>query len=192
MPSVSSAEAFTLPTGCIASKKRQSTPQSVQLVPHNSPGGPSLMVPIPFAVAAPPPGVHIMPSLQPELPIGRSQHLKCHQSAAQRFPLYLLGALPAKKGNQPPKASNLSLTILRGPVPDGPNSFCSGCAAPWGTHNALTSTRTPYWKISTLEMPSVSSAEAFTLSIGCIASKKRQSCPQSVQLVPHNSPRARP
>ena len=68
----------------IASKKRQSTPQSVIS------GGPSLMVPNPFAVAAPPLGVHIMPSLQPELPIGRSQHLKCHQLAAQRFSLYLL------------------------------------------------------------------------------------------------------
>ena len=154
--------------------------------------GPSLMVPIPFARAVPPPGVHIMPSLQPELPIGRSQHLKCHQSAAQRFPLYLLGALPAKKGNQPPKASNLSLTALRVPVPDGPNSFCSGCAAPWGTHNALPSTRTPHWQISTLEMPSVRGAKAFTLPTGCIASKKRQSTPQSVKLVPHSSKSARP
>ena len=54
--------------------------------------GPSPMVPIPFALAAAPPGVHVMPSLQPELPIGRSQHFKCHQSAAQRFSLYLLGA----------------------------------------------------------------------------------------------------
>ena len=45
-------------------------------------------------------------------------------------------------------------------------AFCSGCAAPWGAHNALTSTRTPHWQISTLEMPSVSSAEVFTLPTG--------------------------
>ena len=55
--------------------KRQSCPSQFS-------EGPSPMVPIPFAVAAPPPGVHIMPSLQPKLLIGRSQHLKCHQSAA--------------------------------------------------------------------------------------------------------------
>ena len=39
------------------------------------------MVPIPFALAVAPPGVHIMPSPQRELPISRSQHVKCHQSA---------------------------------------------------------------------------------------------------------------
>ena len=45
----------------------------------------SPMDPIPFAVAAAPPGVHILPSLQPGLPISRSQPFKCHQSALQRF-----------------------------------------------------------------------------------------------------------
>ena len=41
------------------------------------------MDPIPLAVAAAPPGVHIMPSLQPRLPISRLRRLECHQSAAQ-------------------------------------------------------------------------------------------------------------
>ena len=79
------------------------------------------------------------------------------------FLLAMHPALQAKKGNQPPKASNLSLTVLRRPIPDGPNSFCSGCGAPWGTHNALTSTRTPHWQISTLEMPSVSRFSLYLL-----------------------------
>ena len=62
--------------------------------------------PIPFAVAAAPSGVHIMPSLQPRLRIGRSQRLKCHHSAVQRFSPYLSDALQAnerKKGNEPPE-----------------------------------------------------------------------------------------
>ena len=66
-----------------------------------------------------------MPSLQPELPISRSQHFKCHQSAVQGISLYQLDALQAKKGNKPPKALNLSLRAIRMPVPNGPNSFCS-------------------------------------------------------------------
>ena len=82
------------------------------------------------------------------------------------FFLAMLGALQAKKGNKPAKVSNLSLTVLLRPVPHGPNSFCSGCGAPWGTHNALTTARTPHWQISTLQMPSVSSAEVFTLRTG--------------------------
>ena len=36
------------------------------------------------------------------------------------------------------QASDWSLSVLRLPVANGPNSFCSGCDAPWGTHNALT------------------------------------------------------
>ena len=102
------------------------------------------MVPIPFAVAVAPPEVYIMPLLQLELPTSSSQHFKCHQLAVQGFSLYHRDALLAKKGNEPPKASNLSLTILRVPVPNGPDSFCSGYGAPWGTHNALASTRTPH------------------------------------------------
>ena len=104
---------------------------------------PSPMVPIPFAVAAVPPGVHIMPSLQSGLPISTSQPFKCHQSAVQRFSPYQLDALQAKKGNEPPMRHS-SLTVPRVPVPNGSNSFCSGSGAPWGTHNALTSTRTPH------------------------------------------------
>ena len=98
------------------------------------------MLPNPFVLAAPPPGVHIMPSFQIELPISRAQHFKCPQSAVQGLSLYPLDALQAKEGNKPPKESNLSLTILQVPVPNGPNSFFSGCGAPSGTHNALTST----------------------------------------------------
>ena len=53
----------------------------------------SPMDPIPLAVAASPPMVHIMPSLQPKLPSGKAQRFKCHQSAAQRFSPYLPHAL---------------------------------------------------------------------------------------------------
>ena len=78
-----------------------------------------------------------MPSLQPELPISRAQHVKCHPSAVHGFSLYQLAPLQAKKGNKPPKASNLSLRALRVPVSNGPNSFCSGCGAPWGVQNGM-------------------------------------------------------
>ena len=71
-------------------QKKAINPPKRPTCPSQFSEGPSPMVPIPFAVAAAAPGVHIMPSLQPELPIGRSQHFKCHQSAAQRFSLYLL------------------------------------------------------------------------------------------------------
>ena len=100
---------------------------------------PSPMVPIPFAVAVAPPMVHIMPSLHLERHISTSKNFKCLWSVVQGFSLYQLNALQAKKGNEPAKASNLSPTVLRVPVPNGPKSFCSGCGAPRGTHNALTS-----------------------------------------------------
>ena len=42
-----------------------------------------------------------------------------------------------KKGTEPPKTSNLSLTVPRVPVSNGPDSFCSGCGAPWGVQNGV-------------------------------------------------------
>ena len=96
------------------------------------------MVPIPFAVAAAPRGVHIAPSFKCEVPVGKSQHVKCHWLAVLGFSIYHLDAVRAKNGNKPTKASNLSLTILRVPLPNGTDFFCSGCGAPWGTNTALT------------------------------------------------------
>ena len=84
-----------------------------------------------------------MPSLQPELPISRSQHFKCPQSALQGFSLYPLIHCKQKKAKKTPKASNLSLTVLRVHVPNGPDSFCSGGGAPWGTHNIHTHNNHP-------------------------------------------------
>ena len=104
---------------------------------------PSPMVPIPCAMAAASHGVHIMPALQHGLPISRSEPLKCHQSAVQRFSPYQLDALQAKKGNEPPKRRTCPSQFSKS-VPNGPDSFCSGCGAPWGGHNALTSTRPPH------------------------------------------------
>ena len=82
---------------------------------------------IPLAVAAAPPGVHRMPSLEPKLPSGTAQRFKCHQSAALRFS----STNWMQKGRRgSPRTSNLSLTVLRVPVSDGPDSSCSGCGAP--------------------------------------------------------------
>ena len=61
---------------------------------------PSPMDPIPLAVAATPPWVHRMPSLQPKLPSGTAQRFKCHQSAAQRFSPYLPHALQANESKK--------------------------------------------------------------------------------------------
>ena len=135
---------------------------------------PSRMDPIPLAVSAAPLGVHKMPSLRPRLPNGRAQRFKCHQSAAQRFSPYLPHALQAKESKKRQlsrKMSNLSLTMLRVPVSNGPDSSCNRCGAPWGTQNALTSTQSPQWQSTTLQMSPVSSAEIFTLPATCIASK---------------------
>ena len=93
----------TLALGCIARQKRG------EKIPKR-PTGPSLIsecpspiVPIPFAMAAAPPGVQIMPSVQPKVPISRSQHVKCHQSAVQGFSLYQLDALQAKRKARNPQ-----------------------------------------------------------------------------------------
>ena len=79
--------------------KKGNDPQRVERVPHGALSG-FPMDPIPLAIAAAPPGVHRMPSLQPRLPIGRAQRFKCHQSAAQRFSPYLPHALQANEGKK--------------------------------------------------------------------------------------------
>ena len=61
---------------------------------------PSPVDPIPLEVAAAPPGVQRMPSLQPRLPSDRAQRFKCHQSAAQRFSPYLPHALQANESKK--------------------------------------------------------------------------------------------
>ena len=104
-------------------------PQSVELVPHSSPN-PSPMVPIPFAVAAAPHGVDIMPSLQPGLPISRPQRFKCRQSAVQRFSPYQLDALQAKKGNEPPKRRTCPSQFSECPSPMVPILFVVAAAPP--------------------------------------------------------------
>ena len=63
----------------------------------------------------------------------------------------------------------VSLTMRR--YCNGPDSSCTGCGAPWGTHNALTSIHTPQWQSTMLQMSPVSNAEVFTLLARCIASK---------------------
>ena len=90
----------------------------------------SRMVPIPFAVAAAPPGVHIMPSLQPGLPISKSQPFKCHQSIVQRFSPYQLDALQAKKGNEPPKRRTCPSQFSKCPSPMVPIPFEVAAAPP--------------------------------------------------------------
>ena len=80
------------------------------------------------------------------------------------------------------------------PVSDGTDSSCSRCGAPWGTQNALTSTQTPQWQSTTLQMSPVSSAEVFTLRATCIASKgeqKKAMNRQRVELVRHGALSAR-
>ena len=71
------------------SKRKATNPTASNLSLTQSSQCPSPMDPIPLAVAAAPPEVHRMPSLQPKLPMGRAQRFKCHQSAAQRFSPYL-------------------------------------------------------------------------------------------------------
>ena len=90
---------------------------------------PSPMVPIPFAVAAAPPWVHRMPSLQPGLPIGTSQPFKCHQSIVQRFSPYQLDALQAKKGNEPPKRRTCPSQFSECPSPMVPIPFAVAAAS---------------------------------------------------------------
>ena len=65
--------------------------------------------------------------------------LQCSSSSR-----YELVALLGKKGNKPPKASNLSLTDLRVPIPNGPNSFCNALWRP------LAYTSCPHFNMNSL------------------------------------------
>ena len=90
-------------------------PPKGRTCPSQSSECPSPMDPIPLAVAAAPPGVHRMPSLEPRLHSGRAHRFKSHQSAAQRFSGYLPHALQANESEKrqgTPEGSNLSLTVL--------------------------------------------------------------------------------
>ena len=58
--------------------KKGNEPRKRRTCPSQFSESVSPMVPIPFAFAAVPPGVHIMPSLQHGLPISKSQPIKCH------------------------------------------------------------------------------------------------------------------
>ena len=68
------------------------------------------------------------------------------------------------------------------PVPNGPNSFCSGCGAHWGTHNPSVQPGVPISK----SQPFKCHHSSYQLD-----SKKAMN-PQSVDIVPHSSPSARP
>ena len=101
----------------------------------------------------------------------------------------------AKKRSEPPKRRSCPSQFSECPCPMVPISFCSGCNVSWGTHNALTSTRTSHQQITTLGMSQVSNAEVFTLPTRCIASKREQEKamnPESVEDVLHSSLSARP
>ena len=113
-------------------KKKGNEPPTRQTCPSQFSKCPFPMVRIPFAVAATPPGVHIMPSLQPGLPISRSQRFKCHQSVAQRFSPYELNALQAKKGNELPKRQTCPSQFSECPCPMVPISFAVAAAPPGG------------------------------------------------------------
>ena len=124
--------------------KKGNEPPKRRTCPSQFSECPSPMVPIPSAVAAARPQVHSMPSVQPGLPISRSQPFKCHQSVVQRFSPYQLDALQAKKGNEPPKRRTCPSQFSECPSPTNPIASAVAAAPPWGTHNALTSTRTPH------------------------------------------------
>ena len=62
--------------------KKGNEPPKGRTCPSECSECPSPMDPIPLAVAATPPGVQGMPSLQPRLPSGRAQRFNCHQSIA--------------------------------------------------------------------------------------------------------------
>ena len=88
-----------MPCKQMRAKKRDEPPKG-RTCPSQCSECPSPMDPIPLAVAAAPPGVHRMLSLEPRLPSGRAQRFKSQQSAAQRFSSYLPHAL---QGNESQK-----------------------------------------------------------------------------------------
>ena len=118
--------------GAIWAKKADNPPKKYDLCPPQFSKRPALMDPIPFALVVASPGVHIMPSPVHAFPVGRAEHVKCHQSAGQGFSFYQLGSLWAKKANNPPKGPTCPPPppLLQVPGPYGPHSFCIGCSVP--------------------------------------------------------------
>ena len=110
--------------------KKGNEPPKCRTCPSQFLECPSPMVPIPFAVAAAPPRVHIMPSLQPGLPISRSQPFKCHQSAVQGFSPYQLDPLQAKKGNEARKRRTCPSQFSECPSPMVPIPFAVAAVPP--------------------------------------------------------------
>ena len=93
----SAVQGFSLyPLDALQAKKSNDPPKRGTCPSHFSECQ-SQMVRIPVAVTAAPPRVHIIPSLQPELPTSRSQHFKCHHTAVQGFSLYPLMHCKQKK-----------------------------------------------------------------------------------------------
>ena len=187
----SAVEGFSLyPLDALQAKKAI-TPQSMELVPHTSPSASVQWSPFLFVVAAAAPGVHIMPSLQPKVPISRSQHLKRQQSAVQGFSLYPLDALSAKKGNNPPKRPKRGPCLSHfseGQCPMVPIPFAVAPASRGvhimpSLHPELPNSRSQHFKCHQ------SAARGFSLyPLDALQPKKRQETPQSVKLVPHSSP----
>ena len=93
------------------------------------------MDPIPLALAAAPPGVHRMPSLEPGLPNGIAQRFKSHHSAAQRYLPYLPHALQANanESNEPPNGGTCPSRCSEFPSPMDPIPLALA-AAPPGVH----------------------------------------------------------
>ena len=114
--------------------KKGNEPPKGRTCPSQCSECPSPMDPIPLAVAAAPPGVHIMHSLEPRLPSGRAQRFKSQQSAAQRFSPYLplhCKQMRAKKRDEPPKGRTCPSQCSKCPSPMDPIPLAVA-AAPLG------------------------------------------------------------
>ena len=116
--------------------KKGNEPPKGRTCPSQCSECPSPMDPIPLAVAAAPPGVHRMHSLEPRLPSGRAQRFKNQQSAAQRFSPYLplhCKQMRAKKRDEPPKGRTCPSQCSKCPSPMDPIPLAVA-AAPPGVH----------------------------------------------------------
>ena len=92
----------------------------------------------------------------------RGFHPTCHMHCKQ---------MRGKKGNEPHSVELVPDTAPSLPSPMDPIPLALAATPPRGTQNALTSTQTPQWQSTKLQMSPVSSAEVFTLPATCIASK---------------------
>ena len=110
--------------------KQGNEPRRRRTCPSQCSKCPSPMDPIPLEVAAAPPRVQIMSSLQSRLPIGRSRRPKCHQSVVQRFSPHLLDTLQAKKGNEPPQRRTCPSQCFECPSPMDPIPLAEAAAPP--------------------------------------------------------------